>query len=269
VTTLAGTYDDTLSRVRLAATGLSGSAVTVRFEWSPDAIAWSVVRGGGALTPVGSAASADHYEFSPQAVNRYRVIELDSAGATLATTTISVGAPMNRVWLKVPAAPYANRVVDLSDWSDITRESRSATFAVQGRRDPVAVTELAGSRRVTVHLRATDDAEAAAVDTVLSLGLPVYLHVPPDCPLPSMHAVIGSFPRGRPTPISHVGKFAVPLVEVAAPDVTLAAPTVTYAALTRLYATYGVPAGDLASAHATYASILTLSGSAVDALAGT
>lgn len=265
MTVLTATYDDALSRVRLSATGLSGPAVTARFEWSPDAIVWSTVRGGSLMSVVATTAALDHYEFAAQVTNNYRVVELDAAGVVLANTVIQAGAPMDRIWLKVPAAPYANLKIALTGWSEIERQSRSGVFAVTGRRDAVAVTELPSGRRLTVHLRTADDAATAALDLVLRLGLAVHLHIPPTCTLTGMHAVVGGYRWTRPTPHGHVGRFTVALEEVAPPDVSLAAPTVTYAALARLYATYA----DLAAANGTYAALPLLPGSAIDALAGT
>lgn len=265
MTTLAASYDDTLSRIRLSSTGLSGSAVTARFEWSVDAIAWSTVRGGATVAVTGFAAALDHYEFSPQVVNRYRVIELDSTGTTLATTTISTGAPMDRVWLKVPSAPYCNRPITLAGWSKIERTARAGLFAVAGRAEPIAVSDLHSSRRVTVNLRADDETETAALDLVLRLGLPILLHVPPSCALGSWHATVGNFGWDRPVPRSEVGRFEVALTECAPPDVSLPGYTVTWATVANRYATWA----DVAAAHATWASVMTLQGSAIDALAGT
>jgi hypothetical protein len=66
------TYDNTLSRVRIAATAM-GIATTAVFERSVDQITWSTVRGGGEVAVVSGNASLDDYEFAADVVNYYRV----------------------------------------------------------------------------------------------------------------------------------------------------------------------------------------------------
>ena len=97
--TVTPTYDSTLSRVRVAATGL-GSAATALFERSVDQIAWTTVRGGTSVPVVSGAASLDDYEFSPDVVNYYRVtsakdIVLVGIGSLVHgnNTSISPGLP--------------------------------------------------------------------------------------------------------------------------------------------------------------------------------
>lgn len=70
--TVTPIYDDTLARVRVAATGLGGAA-TALFERSTDQVVWTTVRGGATATVTSGAASLDDYEFSPNVVNYYRV----------------------------------------------------------------------------------------------------------------------------------------------------------------------------------------------------
>lgn len=68
-------YDSTLSRVRITATGM-GSATTAVVQRSTDQIAWTTVR-GGAAAPVSAGAlvsAVDDYEFAADVLNYYRVV---------------------------------------------------------------------------------------------------------------------------------------------------------------------------------------------------
>lgn len=79
------TYDDTLSRVIINATGLSASAGQVTVERSTNQVTWDVVRGASALVPVGNAVSIADYEFSANVQNYYRVRAYDTAASTYIT----------------------------------------------------------------------------------------------------------------------------------------------------------------------------------------
>lgn len=83
--TVTPTYDSTLSRVRIAATGLA-SAPTALVERSTDQISWTTVRGGTAVPVSGGACALDDYEFAADVTNFYRVTAV-SAAALVSTGT--------------------------------------------------------------------------------------------------------------------------------------------------------------------------------------
>jgi hypothetical protein len=100
---LTCTYDDTLSRVLLAATALGSAADTALFEVSTDQIHWTVVRGGSAVTVATGAASVYHYEFSPGIVNYYRVSAVDATAPSFVASSTAVTAVNASVSPTVPA----------------------------------------------------------------------------------------------------------------------------------------------------------------------
>jgi hypothetical protein len=79
---IALTYDDTLSRVRVAVTAIPAAADEVLVERSTDQFTWTTVRGGAALTPSGSAANVDDYEFVEGVPNHYRASYVDTGPAS-------------------------------------------------------------------------------------------------------------------------------------------------------------------------------------------
>lgn len=86
--TVTLTYDDVLSRVIIAVTGLSAAADEVTIERSTNQVTWSTVRGASALVPVSNAVSVADYEFSANVENYYRVRAYDTA-----TTAYVTGGP--------------------------------------------------------------------------------------------------------------------------------------------------------------------------------
>jgi len=70
--TLTATYESTLARIRLNATGL-GSAVDTTFEHSLNNVTWTTVRCGLDSPIISGAATIYDYEFSSDVTNYYRV----------------------------------------------------------------------------------------------------------------------------------------------------------------------------------------------------
>jgi hypothetical protein len=80
------TYDNVLSRVRVALSDVPTSAESVLVERSRDGVNWTTVR-GGIVTPSGSDVTVDDYEFLAGVENYYRASvlwpdELTVVGAT-------------------------------------------------------------------------------------------------------------------------------------------------------------------------------------------
>lgn len=66
------TYEGTLSRVKVVATGMGGDTVGL-VERSTDQVQWHTVRGGLSAPIVSGTLTAYDYEFSPDVTNYYRV----------------------------------------------------------------------------------------------------------------------------------------------------------------------------------------------------
>lgn len=99
------TYDATLSRVRITATGLATTAETVLVERSTDQVTWSTVRGGlDVPVTAGVSATVDDYEFTDRVPNYYRAtvtrsgITLLGVGAAAHAVNASVTPPLPAGW---------------------------------------------------------------------------------------------------------------------------------------------------------------------------
>lgn len=178
------------------------------------------------------------------------------------STTVTPG--MDRIWLKHPGRPYLNRPLTVVDWSEVKRPARSGVFDVVGRSYPVAVTELRGSRRCTLTVTTTSLAQHDDLDTALSAGEPVLVHVPAGCPVPGMYAIVGDTSSARP----RRGRRSVrryidlPLVEVAAPSGSLVGSTVTWQGVLNSFATWA----DVLAAEPTWADLLDRIGTPGDVI---
>jgi hypothetical protein len=161
-----------------------------------------------------------------------------------------------QVWVKSIPRPFLNRAVVVQDYSEITRPSRSGVFDVVGRSFPVAVTDVAGSRRWTLHLLAANLTEARLLDLLAASGDPLYIQVPLGCDVPGGYVVVGDTTERRPARRSLRRILSLPCTEVAAPDSSIVGSTVTCATVLATYAT----CADVLLAHPTCLDLLTLIG---------
>jgi hypothetical protein len=173
---------------------------------------------------------------------------VDELVFTLAAQTAAITPVLDTIWLKSIARPFLNRTVTLTDYSDISRGSRNGVFEIVGRTLPVAVSDVRGSRSVTLTVMVPTVAAADDLDLVLASGDPVFVHVPPGCPVPGMYAVVGDTTQYRRSARATRRYFTLPLTEVAAPGPDVVGATITYQGILNAYATYS----DLLAANATY-----------------
>lgn len=244
------TYDASAGRVRVVVTALpanpAGTNYAVLDRFDTAALTGGVTVRGGAEVDVPTTAGAtgtftiDDYEFEPDVALTYRVRTYSAAHALLQTQTGTVTAALAQVWLKSPTRPFLNRPVTVVDFGDVTSPARGGVLEVVGRRLPVAVTEVRGSRRYDLVLRAVDRAEADAIELFLSFGDVVYVQVPAACSVPrSMYAFVGDSAARRAarhdSPVRYV---SLPLTEVDAPDPTIVGFTITWAGVQSTWATW-------------------------------
>lgn len=259
---LVATYDGDLARVQLVGTtwGATVAYVVVdRFD-NAQLTNPTVVRGGSRVPmTAGQTLRIDDYEFNPGVLNTYRVRAYNASDVEVPTYsyTQTITPNLGTIWLKSPVYPFLNRPVTVVDFSAVATPARGGVMEVLGRRDPVAVTEVRGSRRYELVLRAADADEVDAINLALSFGLTVFLHVPAGCAVPaSMHAWVGDVTTQRPDGAKHdtaVRYVTVPLVECAPPDPAIVGSTATYGGLASAFATYA----DLAAALPTYLDVAT------------
>lgn len=230
---LTATFDPILSRVRLAATALD-PAPTALFERSPNAVRWTTVRGGTAVTVTGAdTAALDDYEFAPGVVNHYRV----TAGADVYTTTITPA--QTAVWFKSISRPFLNRAVTVVGHGDITRPARNGVFPVIGRTYPIAVTDVRLARRWEMTVKADTVADADALDVVFAAGDPLFIQVPPTVQdIPGGYVVVGDTVRRRFGHLSQRRTFDLPMTEVAPPGPDVVGATATWETLVAEFGTW-------------------------------
>lgn len=235
---ITATHEATIDRVRLAIADVSPVASSVRVQRSTDGVAWTTVRGASALTP--TAQTLYDYEYTPGVVNTYRAQALTAGGAVIATATTTITHAPAGVWLKNAARPYLNRAVTVHQYSDITRPARGGVLEILGRRDPVAVTEVRGSRRFDLILRADTTDEVAAIELALSFGDPVYLQPPAGSAVPGpLWAFVGDVTTDKGGEHQLPLRFlTLPLIEVEAPDAAIVGTGITWAGVTGAYATW-------------------------------
>ncbi len=240
---LLATYDDTLARVQLVAGGYPynvASIVLDRFDSTP-LVSPTDVRGGTQDVGPFDTTHVDDYAFTSGVVNTYRLRAYAEGGALLGTVYATITPAVSTVWIKSVARPFLNRTVTVVDFSAIGTPARGGILEVAGRRLPVAITEVRGSRNFELVLRAADTEEAEALELFLSFGDVILLQPPADCIVPgAMFAWVGdvSFTRiGKHD--SRVQYFRLPLTEVAAPDAGIIGYTITWSGVVAAWATWG------------------------------
>jgi len=188
--------------------------------------------------------------------NRYALYSFNAAGVSLdvvGSTPESTTPAMGSVWLKNVARPFLNRVITVVGFSDITRPARGGVVEPMGRRLPVAITEVRGSRRYELLLRAATAAEVDALALVFSFGDTVHVHVPLDCPVPGGHFFLADVTERRPPKHDSVARyFSLPLTEVDVPDASIIGYTATIAGIVAAFAT----CADVLAAFATCLALL-------------
>lgn len=155
-----------------------------------------------------------------------------SVGIYESVTPVQTG-----VWLKFPLRPFLNQEITFCNWGPETRPARGQVFDVLGRRLPIAVNEVRGSRRFDAIIKALDSDEAESIELALSFGDVILLQTPDavtTCALSRRsYPAAGYFfvedvestrvVDGRPTESIEFG-----LIEVSGPDAAVEYSTVTW-----------------------------------------
>jgi hypothetical protein len=251
------TYDSVLARVRISATGMA-PYVSARIERSTDLIRWVTVRGGQAVTVKSGSVTLDDYEFSSDVPNYYRLITLAPSGQT--TGPVSITPALDAVWLKSIALPFLNRRIVVTDWSAITRPTRTGVFDVIGRSVPIAVSDVRGSRRFSLTVMTTGLQDESNLDGVLAAGDVMFIHVPADCPVPGGYVAIGDTSDDRHAPTSTERFWELPCTVIAPPGPDIVGAPSTWQTVINTYATWR----DVVAAKATWRDLLELIGSPSD-----
>lgn len=268
--TASATYDDTLARVQILASGMSGQADVARVERSTDAVNWTTVRGASAVTLSGGAilVPVDDYEFTDAAATIYRVTGYDSAsGIPTDIATVEITPSLFGVWLKSTARPFLNTEVEVvfKNPTGISRPARAGVFDVIGRTYPIAVSDVRKSQRWTMYVRTETYADAEAVDLILASGDVLYVHTPDGCPsdiIPGGYVTVGdSTVEWHPLrPESRL--WTLPCTEVAAPGPDVGGAAITWASVLAQYGSWN----ELLTAVGSWADLLASVGSGAEVL---
>lgn len=253
IPSLTATYDAALARVRLVAQSLPVGGRTEILRFIPGVATGQPVR-GGSPDPLVDPLRVDDYEFTDGVINTYQMKVYDAGDALVYTVTATVTPVLTGVWLKNITRPYLNRIVRVHQYSDIDRPARGGILEVLGRRDPVAITDVRGSRRFDLVLRADTADEVEALELALSFGDTVYLQPPAGSPVPGpLHAFVGDVNISKGGEHQLELRFlTLPLTEVEAPDETILGSTITWAGVTGAYATWA----EVAAAKATWLALM-------------
>lgn len=230
-------YMDDFGRVRASVSNIPGATSYITIQWSLDLTTWTTVRGGSELTVDNGETEVDDYEFPAGVEVTYRATAYNASDNSIATDTASITVDIETVWLKSIEFPFLNRPVTVTNWSPIERQFRGGIFPVVGRSFPVAVTDLRSSRSYTLEAAVQTRDVARDVDYLLTSGGPIFVHVPGDCPIPQMYAIVdSSSSERRAATRSNRRVFTLPLTEIARPKLTIVSDTATWQAT---FDTYG------------------------------
>lgn len=233
-------WDQIKGRNRLSAFTFGSNVTTARVSRRRvRGGSWELVRGGSIDVVNGRMVRpADDYEFPSGVDLDYRIEGVTASGVVLQTATVRRQSAADQVWLKFVTSPALNQRLTYMGRTEIARQSRTAVYDVQGRPDPVVVSDVHGSRRFSIKCKAETPAEAATLDHALSQGLPCYLQVPETINTPSIYAVIGDYQFDATALKSMRSVFIIPLIEVAAPPTSIVSPGATWQQILDTYPTW-------------------------------
>lgn len=260
---ITATYDPVLSRIKLAATLLGASATYAVFDRTTNGgVTYTTVRGGTAVPVASQNAALDDYEWPAGVAMTYRVRSYNVSNVLQQTFTVAKTQDLTDVWLKVPAAPYMNRVVTVSSAGDRSRAARRAVFDIVGRSNPVAVSDIRSSLSFEARLRTFTYEEEQTLDFILQSGEILFFHLPlaNKC-MPGGYYSAGDVVWGPPSSRAKPDRiFSVPLTGVAAPGADVISSTYTWTSVVADYATWTA----LLAANASWSVLLTRVGTPSD-----
>lgn len=149
--------------------------------------------------------------------------------------------PVMATWrLKNPSRPALNTKIEVVALKGVSRTTRTGTFDVLGRNLPVAVTDVAGSRKFTLQLDVTGYALRDDMDNRLAVGEPMFLQAPSALgPVPNLYFVCtGDISWDEDAELSQSFTFTLSCIEVAKPGATVYGDTYIWNDVVTSYATW-------------------------------
>lgn len=258
------TYDDTLSRVRVSATGLdvTGTATYATVERSDDAgSTFKIVRGGSSVPVSGGATqiSTDDYEFPTQQLLVYRTRGYTDGDVLTGSFTCEITVDQPEAWLKSVERPFLNRPLDcVLNPAPFSRTARNGVWDVIGRSFPVATTDVRLGFEFELRVVTTTYDEQQDLDYLLASGDVLYLQPTASFPVATMFALSGSVSIERPVRNrdcdSDYRRFIIPLVQVATPESDIVGLTSSWFTVIKTYATWQ----DVIDEYTSWADLLEL-----------
>jgi hypothetical protein len=243
------TYDDRRGRIRVQVQGLASSVIrAIVYSRATGTSRWRVIRGGRVAVANGRFVRAvDDYEWPAGPGVEYRIDALSSPEnvtpeSVVQTAFADIGDVLDAAWLKFIPAPHTNIKVRLiADPWELEQQGRNSVHEIDGRPDPIVVTDVHGSISTSVRFITHTDAERIALGKALSQGAPGFLHVPASVPLPSMYVAIGTHRAvrtgNRRTSRKYV--WTVQITQVSPPPPSVVGSGMTWGTLLEQYETWG------------------------------
>ncbi|MBB5982417.1 hypothetical protein [Kribbella solani] len=222
------------------------------------------MRGWSAQPVASNAVTYYDYEFPEGVAYKYRVHEFNASGTETAITEYSVSAvSFSDVWLKVPAAPFLNRAVVVADRGEITNRSRGGLFDVQGRTDPILISDVRSGPAYTLKLLTETAADERDMEYTLSTGDVIFIHLPAAVEtISGGYYAVGDVSRDSTLRLSPRRVWSLPLTRVVAPGPDVAGAAYTWTSAMNEYATWD----DLMADNATWGDLMQRTGSPADVI---
>lgn len=201
--------------------------------------------------------------------------------ADLATTSIqyaflgtaSVTPVQLTPWLKFPLRPFLNLPITLCNWGDEERPARGQIFDVLGRRLPIAVTEVRGSRHFPIIIKAVDSDAEDLLALSLSFGDTIFLQTPGPTLVCGLNRrsypeqgyfYVDDMTSGRPIDGVATWVVTLPLIEVAPPDPSVGGANSTWQGIINAFATWQ----DVINFFPTWTDVLNYISNPIDEIVG-
>ena len=260
---LTATYDAPLSRIKLAGGSLGVSATYAVFDRTINGgITYTTVRGGSHVVVASAAAGVSDYEFPVGIAITYRVRSYNASNVLQATFTVGITQAQPDPWLKSVQRPFLNQQIESSDASDVVHVNRSQVFPIVGRSYGVAVTDVSSGLSYELTVATVTLGDAANLLYVAKSGDVLFLHVPPDYPIPAGYYTVGDVKETRQDMPWELRWFTLPLTQVAQPGSDVVGTTYTIASMLAEYATVSA----VIAGNATIADLLQRVASPVEVL---
>lgn len=157
----------------------------------------------------------------------------------LTQETVNITPTLTGFWLKNPGRPGLNVQIEITACGEISREARTGLFAVLGRNNPVAVTDVQSSRSFTIEIDVNGYAAMLDMDNRLATGEPLFLQGPVVGDfVPTTYVVTGTVSYRQDAKGSDSLTFIIPMTEVAKPGATVYGDTYIWNDVVTQYATW-------------------------------